>query len=196
MDSLQGWLVAAPIARAVKALPRAFRAESCYLLGRGQVVTNPRCSACGLDFRSPRRFGERFRVALEVFEPPAPDHVSTSTTRLFVGRKVLVARVSSALQVLVERSISYVGPRVMVAVLAGEGSERVPALFCSHCADAIASHLNVSNQRYYAWDWLADFEPRRILPRLYRRMRPKLQDLPRFAALPASDPPRALTAPG
>lgn len=196
MDSLKRWLVAAPMVRAIDALPSAFRPDSCYLLARGQVVTNPRCSACGTAFRPPRRFGVRFRVALEVFEPPAPDHVSTSNTRLFVGRKVLVARVSSALQGLVSSSISYVGPRVMVAVLSSEGSERVPALFCAQCADSIASHLNVSNQRYYAWDWLADFEPRRILPRLYRRVRPKPNDFPRFIALPARERRRAIAAQG
>jgi hypothetical protein len=192
MESNRARLAAPSAVRAVDGKPSRGRVFSCYLLERGVVVVRPRCAACGIEFAQPRRFGERFRVALEVFEPPLPDRVSTSATRLFVGRKVLVARTASALQPIIDRSICYVGPRVMVAVLAGEGSSRVPALFCAQCGDAIASHLNPSNDRYYAWDWLADFEPRRFLLRLYRRVRPKPRELPLFTGLPEPSRPREL----
>jgi hypothetical protein len=195
MDAIRGWLVSSPETRAFDGIAAAGRPYSCYLLERGVVVQNPRCAACGKEFRPPRRCGERFRVALEVFEPPLPDRISPTTTRLFVGRRVLVARVAAALQPLIEKSISYVGPRVMVAVLAGAGSRSVPALFCGQCADAIATHVNSSNQRYYAWDWLADFEPRRLLRRLYRRVRPLPRELPLFNGLPAQERRRALAGP-
>jgi hypothetical protein len=192
MGSLKGWLARMPVARTIEATPTVVRETSCYLLERGAVVVNPRCAACGAEFRHPRRGGERFRIALEVFERPLPDRASNSTTRLFVGDKVLVARTASALQSLLNESIAYVGPRVMVAVLAGEGSSRVAALFCMRCAYVIAAHVNPTAERYYAWDWLADFEPRRILPRLYRRVRPRPRELPLFTALPAAARPREL----
>jgi hypothetical protein len=195
MESIKGWLTKIPVPRTSGRAPAVDRAVSCYLLERGAVVINPRCAACGAEFRHPRRGGERFRVALEVFEPPLRDRARGSTMRLFVGRKVLVARTASALQALVNKSISYVGPRVMAAVLAGEGSSRVAALFCTQCARAIAAHLNPTAERYYAWDWLADFEPRRFVPRLYRRMRPRPRQLPLFTGLPAPGQPRALPLP-
>jgi hypothetical protein len=195
MASIKGWLARISGARTVPGPPAVVGAASCYLLERGAVVVNPRCAACGTVFRPPRHGGERFRVALEVFEPPSPNRTSGSAIRLFVGRKVLVARTAIALQPLVNQSIAYVGPRVMAAVLAGEGSSRVAALFCTQCAQAIADHLNPAAERYYAWDWLADFEPRRVLPRLYRRVRPKPPELPLFTGLPAHMQPRALPLP-
>jgi hypothetical protein len=195
MESIKGWLAKIPAARSFARTPAVARAGSCYLLERGAVVVNPRCAACGTEFLHPRRGGERFRVALEVFEPPLPDRARGSTMRLFVGRKVLVARTASALQPLVDRSIAYVGPRVMAAVLAGEGSSRIAALFCRLCAEAIVSHLNPAAGRYYEWDWLADFEPRRAVPRLYRRLRPLPRELPLFTGLPGSAQPRALPLP-
>jgi hypothetical protein len=164
----------------------------CYLLQRGALVVNPRCSACGAEFPSPRRSGERFQAALEVFEAPSPRRGVPWVIRLFVGRKVMVARTALSLAALIDRSICYVGTRVMIAVLAGEGSERVPALFCAQCAETIASHVSVINQRYYASDWLVEFEPRRILPRLYRRLRPLPLQAPVFMALPASSARREL----
>jgi hypothetical protein len=196
MDPRKGWLAKLPVARAIDGVPSVSRAVSCYLLERGAVVVNPRCAACGTEFLHPRRGGERFRVALEVFEPPSPNRAARSTMRLFVGRKVLVARTAGALQPLVDQSIAWIGPRVMAAVLASEGSARIGALFCVQCAEAIAAHLNPTAERYYAWDWLADFEPRRVLPRLYRRVRPKPRELPLFAGLPAPAQPRSLPLPG
>jgi hypothetical protein len=194
MGSIKGWLVTLPVARAIgwKRGRRRGREIVCYLLLRGVVVVAPRCTACAVEFGAPRRDGERFRVALEVFEPPATDRVNVSTTRLFVGRKVLVARTAGALQSLLDRSISYVGPRVMVAVLGGRGAERLPALFCTRCAEAIATHVTASNERYYAWDWLVDFEPRRMIARLLGRIHRKPRDLPFLSARPLSADPLAL----
>jgi hypothetical protein len=194
MGSIKVWLAKTPAVQTNGRPPVVARAVSCYLLERGAVVVNPRCAACGTEFRHPRYGGERFRVALEVFEPPLPDRARRSTLRLFVGRNILIARAASSLQPLVNRSIAYVGPRVMAAVLAGKGSSRIAALFCARCAQTIAAHLNPTAERYYAWDWLADFEPRRILPRLYRRVRPKPRELPLFTGLPAPERRRALAA--
>ncbi len=195
MESIKGWLAKIPLARAIDAAPSVASAVSCCLLEHGAVVVNPRCAVCGTEFRHPRRGGERFRVALEVFEPPRPNRASGSSIRMFVGRKVLIARTASALQPLINQSIAYLGPRVMVAVLAAEGSSRVAALFCTQCAEAIAAHLNSTTERYYAWDWLADFEPRRVLPRLYRRVRPRPRELPLFTGLVAPERSRSLPLP-
>jgi hypothetical protein len=194
MGSIKGWLVTLPVALAIGWKRGRWRGREivCYLLLRGVVVVEPRCAACAVEFGSPRRNGERFRVALEVFEPPPADRTNQSTTRLFVGRKVLVARTAGALQSLLDRSVAYVGPRVMVAVLGGRGAGRLPALFCTRCAEAIVTHVSPGNERYYAWDWLVDFEPRRLIARLLGRVHSKPRELPFLSARPISGETRAL----
>ncbi len=179
MDSIKGWLAIAPVAGAIARL--SGRGDQlCFLLERGIALVGPRCAACGIAFDAPRRGGERFRVALEVFEGRAGAETAAST-RMLVGRKVLVARAGASLGPLLDRSITYVGARVMVASVQGRAGGYLPILLCRPCGENVAGHLSLDSEASYGWDWLVEFRPRRLLARWSGRLMrrsggfPKLQ---------------------
>jgi hypothetical protein len=179
MDSGKGWLALAPVAGAIARL--SGRGEHiCFLLERAIVVAAPRCAACGVAFDPPRRTGQRFRVALEVFEARGSAEIAPST-RLLVGAKVLVARTGVALAPMLERSITYVGARVMVVSVRGRAAGYLPILLCRPCGENVLGHLSPGSEAGYGWDWLVEFRPRRFLARLGGRLMrrsggfPKLQ---------------------
>jgi hypothetical protein len=143
------------------------REFTCYLLGTGALLTGPRCSACGHEFAEPRRGGEKFRIALEIFNAPARP-VRHTTLRMLMGERVLFARTAPELAPLLERAFTWVGERTLVGIAsthgAGDGWRLV--LFCRPCGESLVARLTGRGAMRYAWDWMVDFTPRRVLARL------------------------------
>lgn len=169
MDSIRGWLAIAPMAGAIARVSR--RGDyPYYLLERGLALAKPRCAACGIAFEPPRMTGERFRVALQVFESSFGPAAAPSR-RMFVGTKVLIARAAAPLAPLLDRSITYIGARVMVASVGFRiGSHHLPILLCRACGQNVINHLSADSEASYAWDWIVEFRPRKLLSRLGRRL--------------------------
>jgi hypothetical protein len=168
MDSMKGWLAIAPMAGSIARSSRR-RGYTCYLLEHGLQLAQPRCAACGIEFDPPRLVGERFRVALQVFDSRMGLEV-TPTTRMLVGTKVLISRAGAPLGPLLDRSITYVGARVMVASVRFRPGRYLPILMCRTCGHNVMSHLNLDSEANYAWDWIVQFRPRKLLSRLGRRL--------------------------
>ncbi|MHB8383944.1 MAG: hypothetical protein ACYDC3_16570 [Candidatus Binataceae bacterium] len=164
MDSGKGWLAIAPVAGAIARFSGR-DAYPCFLLEHGIPLATPHCAACGLAFDPPRRTGERFRAAIQVFEArgSADDHAPS--TRLFVGAKVLVARAAPQFNLLLDRSITFVGARVMVASVRFPTGRYLPILLCRACGHNVTAHLSLDREGGYVWDWLVEFRPRRFLQR-------------------------------
>jgi len=168
MDSMKGWLPIAPVAGASARVSR--RGDyRCYLLEHGLELAEPRCAACGIEFAPPRLAGERFQVALQVFDSRIGLEVAPST-RMFVGAKVLISRAGAPLGPLLDRSITYVGARVMVASVRLRPGRYLPILLCRACGHNVTAHLSLDSEGSYTWDWIVEFRPRKLLSRLGRRL--------------------------
>jgi hypothetical protein len=165
MYSIRDRLANAPAAGVIARAAGRGSEQVAYLLESGIAVAAPRCAACATAFDSPRRAGERFRVALRVYDALGGAD-SVPSTRMFVGKKVLVARAAAALGATLDESITFVGARVMVASVHAAAGGRALILLCRGCGENIAAHLGVANRHRYAWDWLVDFSPRKWLARL------------------------------
>lgn len=180
MDSIKGWLAIAPMAGAIARVSR--RGDyPCYLLERGLELADPCCAACGVAFNPPRLAGERFRIALQVFDSRFGSEGFPST-RMFVGTKVLISRAGVSLGPLLDRSTTYVGARVMVASVRFRPGRYLPILLCHACGHNVTAHLGVDSEANYTWDWIVQFRPRKLLSRVsgllvgHRPVRfPKLQ---------------------
>ena len=105
----------------------------CYLLERGLELAHPCCAACGVAFNPPRLAGERFRIALQVFDSRIGPEGFPST-RMFVGTKVLISRAGASLGPLLDRSTIYVGARVMVALVRFRPGRYLPILLAKPAA--------------------------------------------------------------
>jgi hypothetical protein len=168
MDSMKGWLAIAPMAGAIARVSRR-GGNPCYLLEHGLELAEPRCAACGIAFDPPRIVGERFRVALQVFDSRIGLEV-TPSTRMFVGAKVLISRAGASLAPILDRSVTYVGARVMVVLVRFRPGRYLPILLCRACGHNVMAHLREESEASYTWDWIVEFRPRKILSRLGRRL--------------------------
>ncbi len=165
---MKGWLSIAPMAGAIARVSRRGR-YSCYLLEHGLELAEPCCAACGIAFDSPRVVGERFPVALQVFDARIGGEVAPST-RMFVGAKVLISRAGASLAPLLDRSVTYVGARVMVVLVRFRPGRYLPILLCRACGHNVMAHLREDSEASYTWDWIVEFRPRKILSRLSGRL--------------------------
>ena len=141
MDSIKDLLAIVPAAGALARFTGRGGEQAAILLERGIAVVEPRCAACGVAFDSPRRSGARFRVALRVYDAHGDDDCAASM-RLLVGTKVLVARAAGSLGPTLDRSITYVGARVMVASVRFASGRCLPILLCRACGENVAAHLS------------------------------------------------------
>ncbi len=187
MSTNTRWLAIRNVA-SVALASRQKAAAVVFLLERGVALVSPRCALCGVEFERPRLTGERFRVALQVFEPRSGREVQAARTRLLVGSKVLVARTAASLSAVLEHSVTYVGARVMVADVRSRSEAVFPILMCRRCAHHVSGHISLESEPSYQWDWLVDFRPRSLFVRLFRRISARKVSLRflRFISLPVS----------
>ncbi|MGH7781257.1 MAG: hypothetical protein ACREQR_15690 [Candidatus Binataceae bacterium] len=186
MDSIRGWLAIAPLAGAIARLSGR-TGHICFLLERGLAIVAPHCAACGIAFDPPSRAGERFRVALQVFEAGA-DAELVSSTRMFVGSKVLLARAGAPLGPMLDRSITYVGARVMVVMPRYRDAGHIPILLCRACGENIGHHLSKASEASYGWDRLVEFRPKRLLARWAMRLMRRRDDFSKFQMRAVASP--------
>lgn len=136
------------------------REAGCFVLGKGFRVSGPRCAICAADLDLPYRGSETFLLAAPMLEPKTDSSAAPANNWLFFGTKVLVAMVSSRLAALLERSVAFFGERILVAMAKRRGDAREPILFCKSCAANLLARVSPASAQYYAWDWLAELEPR------------------------------------
>src|SRR5271157_2223793 len=138
----------------------ARRRTGCLVLGRGFTVSAPRCCACGKNLSVPHPGGETFLLAAPMLEPGEHPSADSAGTWLFFGANVLVATVSPRLAAMLDSSVAFFGERILVAMVRMGMGAREPRLLCKPCGADVLSKVNPPSQQYYAWDWLAELEPR------------------------------------
>jgi hypothetical protein len=136
------------------------RKPACFLLAGGIRVVEPRCAACGRELEMPRAHGDKFGLAVPILEPKTNSLHAGDGTWLFFGAKVLVADVNPQFAALLDRASAVIGEKVLVATPRSGDEHHRLFLFCARCGAQVLSKLNRDNERFYAWDWLAELEPR------------------------------------
>jgi hypothetical protein len=104
----------------------------------------------------------RFRTALPIVAPGMLPRRLAPDARVFVGAQVLVAAVSPNLRKSVARSTTFINEKVLVAVVNSPTGGRKLCVFCETCGRNVMRKVSGASERYYDWDWLADFRRRRF----------------------------------
>ncbi|HYA34951.1 MAG TPA: hypothetical protein VEF03_04995 [Candidatus Binataceae bacterium] len=87
---------------------------------------------------------------------------------MLFGPRVVIAAANPRLNAQVSRSVVFIGEKVAVARAISPSGDRRSYLFCDECGRNLLSHVNLRQERYYRWDFLADFRLCTIVDKIAR----------------------------